>query len=113
MTAHFSMHAGDTKHIDGILEDEIGPIDISGATEVRFVMWTHPDMVQVIDAPAVVDNPALGEVHYEWDQTVSATPLPKDVAGRYRGVFRAIYDDATPGQLSFPSDRYFLIEILP
>lgn len=108
MTAHFTIHAGDTRPITATLEDELGPIDLSAASAVVFTLWAHPEMTSVIeDAPAEVLDAEAGEVRYVWGDDETATP------GHYRAVFRAIYDDGTPGQISVPSDRYIVVEILP
>jgi hypothetical protein len=105
--AHFTIHAGDTRPILAVLEDESGPLDLSTFDEVRFLMWTAPGEAPVIDAEAEVVDADASEVQYNWK------PGETDTPGRYLAVFRAISDSATPGQVSFPSDRYIIVEILP
>jgi hypothetical protein len=114
--AHFTIHAGDTRPILAVMEDESGPIDLGFFDEVRFLMWTDPSLAPVIDAVATIVDADIGEVRYDWkpaEDEPTPTPGETDTPGRYRAVFRAISESATPGQVSFPSDRYLIIEILP
>lgn len=115
--ADFTLHRGDTRPITGVLEDAAGPVDLSGYDEVRFLMWTYPDLDPVIDELATIVDAAAGEVQYDWrppDETLP-TPFAGDTAtpGQYRAVFRALVDAPTPIQVSFPSDRFLVVEILP
>lgn len=103
-TVDFFVVAGDTlPSIVGQCADQVGPVDLSAALGVEFVMVERDSKNVVVDYAAVnaVDL-ATGRIRYDWQ--------PADVAnqGFYLGRFRARFTD---GQVSFPRPDYLLIQI--
>ena len=109
--AHFTLHARDTKPLPAVLEDENGPVDLSAYEQVRFTMWAgfRGEGAPIIDdALATIVDAPIGSVIYEWGAGET------DDVGRYSAKFTAIdLTPPTPGRISFPSDRFILIEVLP
>lgn len=90
----------------GDLDPPIG-LTLTGVTSIvgatcEFVMAQVNGSFR-IQAPAVIDDPLLRKVHYQW------LPGDTNVPGIYRAVFRCIY----PGQMpeTFPSDEPIFIVI--
>lgn len=73
--------------------------------EVKFRMWKKDDTTLTVNADAVLVDADTGEVRYDWAVGDTAT------AGKYRGEFRVVDDDA--GKWTIPNDGYLTIEIEP
>lgn len=85
-------------------DDEGGVINLTGCT-VAFRMKAESDRItKVVAGACVVDVAATGDVHYAW------AALDTDTPGIYRAHFRVT--DASGKLLCYPSDGYFLIEVL-
>lgn len=81
------------------------PDSMVGATVV-FNMRTKAGVAVLIERPCVIDDAAVGEVHYEWSAGET------DVPGKYFGEFQAIF----PGdeRATYPNDKIgFTIIITP
>lgn len=80
-----------------------GPIDLTGATGVKFVMSRNG--VSKIDASATIVTAATGKVRYDWGATDTNTP----------GVFNAHFEITWSSGITqdVPNDRYDQVIILP
>lgn len=104
-TPTFTIKRGDRlPYISASLSNGDSPADISGATEVFFVMKKAGGSKEVvIKKPAVVSDGAAGEVRYEWEAGDT------DVSGRYTGEFEVCYGTV---RATYPSNGYVIINII-
>lgn len=103
--ADFYIKAGDRwPYLEATLTDADGAaVSLAGAT-VKFVMATVGGTAK-INADVTVVNAAAGTVRYAWAAGDTTTP------GTYRGEF--VVTLSTSLEVTFPSDDYLTIEILP
>jgi len=92
---------GDT--LTAQLKDEDGPIDLSGASEVRIIM-RQADGQKTLDAQMSLTNATNGEVEYQWS---SGDPI--ETKGVYEAEFKII--DGLGETETVPNNGYVSIKI--
>ena len=113
MAADFTLQANDLlPSIQGIASTKAGPVDLTAATSVKFIMrsadatflpsFTGPPKV---NAAAAFDGArTTGGLRYDWVTGDTATP------GNYVAQFSATFPGTKPQ--SFPTTTYITITIL-
>lgn len=81
-----------------------GPVDLSSATSVKFIMKAGVGGTIVVNAPAVIVTPASGVVRYDWLTADTATP------GDYTAEWQVTW--AGGKQQTFPTLTYHTVTIL-
>jgi hypothetical protein len=108
VTADFALVQGDrSRPMEAILRDEQGPVDLSQADRVEFVMARDVGVEPIVEGEAEIDpspTPELGRVFYHWGEGET------DMPGRYLAHFRVFFSTQS---VTFPSDRYLIVDILP
>jgi len=106
MAADFTMKANDLlPSIQATLTSNGGPIDLSTATGVDFIMRLTNGTVPKVDAPAViVGDPGWGVVRYDWTGTDTNAP------GTYQGEWEITWGDGK--KQTVPTLTYHTIDIL-
>lgn len=88
-----------------LTEADETPVDLTGASSVRFVMTTAVGAVSKVSAAAVIETPAtLGIVRYDW--LAADTNLP----GKYLGEWEVTWVGGK--KQTFPTGSYHTIEVL-
>lgn len=102
----FSIKQNDTLPvIQSVLEDASGPIDLTSCT-IKFLMRNMDGTGTPLSAVATIDaDPTTGIVSYQWRAADTV------IAGEYRGEFEVT--DTDSNKLTYPSDGYIYITILP
>lgn len=100
----FFIKSGDTQPpIEAILEDSLGPINLSGAI-VRWKMRLQGTLTPLkVNALATVVAPLIGSVRYAWTQPDTDTP------GIYEGEWEVTF--ANSSVLTFPNFRHLLVQV--
>lgn len=104
----FVIKQGDTlPFISAILNDDGTPIVIPEGATARFVMRARSRCgasgAQKVDAAAMIDDGAAGEVHYEWAAGDTDTP------GLYDAEFKIDDDGAIS---TYPSNGYIPVVVV-
>jgi hypothetical protein len=88
--------------IQGTCTDVNGPVDLTNATSVRFLMKSSAGVAKVTSAAAFVDRPN-GVVSYTWAGTDT------DTVGDYTAEFEVTWPGAKPE--TFPNRGYITVSI--
>lgn len=84
--------------------DEL-PVDLTGASGVRFIMTTAVGSASKVSAVAVIESPpTLGIVRYDWVAADTDTP------GKYLGEWEVTWVGGK--KQTFPTGSYHTIEVL-
>ncbi len=88
--------------LDVQLVSDVGPVDLTTATSVKFLM-RDVDKTVVINSPMTVINASLGQVRYMW------AAGDTDVIGSFKAEIEVIWS----GNLAqtFPAASYFRVKI--
>jgi hypothetical protein len=93
--------------VDAVLGFEGGAVaDLTTATAVHFIMRDRgkPAGAAKVDAPAIILDPLLGTVRYEW--AIGDT----DVPSVYNAEWEVTYEDGR--KQTFPTKSYHTINVL-
>lgn len=107
MAHDYTVGEGDLEgpiNVPGGLMDENGVIVLTGAS-VRWKMRGVLSDTLVVDAPAVIDAPLLGTVHYNWTAGDTDTP------GQFYGQWEVTLPSGRT--IRVPNDRWYDIWIQP
>lgn len=112
MAADFTLKANDLlPSLQGVTASKGAPVDLSGATSVRFIMRAADSAfapvagAPKVNATAVAVAPATsGVLRYDWAVGDTATP------GNYVGEFQVTFPGTKPQ--TFPTTSYITIQIL-
>jgi len=103
--ADFTLKAHDRlPSIQAILSSGTTPVDLTGATGVKFIMKATQGNAVKVNATATIVTPASGVVRYDW---LSADT---DTAGSYQAEWQVTW---TGGKTqTFPTTTYHTVDIL-
>lgn len=79
------------------------PVDLTGCS-VKFIMTLEGSSTAKVDAAAVVDSAADGEVSYSWGATDT------DTAGLYRAEWQVTFAGGI--KRTFPADGYLYVNVV-
>lgn len=86
-----------------LVDRDGSPVDLTGCS-VRFIMRAPGASSAKVDAPAVVEDAANGEVAYTW------TASDLDTPGTYHAEWQVTFGGGAVQ--TFPSDQYLIIKVL-
>lgn len=90
--------------LDVTLLDDGAPVDLTSATEVRFIARSNNAAIKINQPMTVLDQAVnRGRCYYQWVGTDT------DTVGYYRGEVRVIWPGARPQ--TFPATGYFAVKI--
>ena len=87
-----------------LVDANLNPVDLSGASGVRFMMRLIRGSTLIVDENADIVDATAGEVLYDWQEGDT------DEAGGYWGEFEVLWDGTIPE--TFPSPTYVRIAIV-
>lgn len=88
--------------LDVQLVSDIGPVDLSSAQSVKFLM-RDVDKTIVVNSPMTVIDAPSGHVRYLWGSGDT------DVIGSYKAEIQVIWSGGLPQ--TFPASSYFRVKI--
>jgi hypothetical protein len=100
----FRIKRGDLlPEIEGTCEDDDGPVDLTNATSVRFLMGVNGSSTNKVAAAATFVSKPDGTVKYTWAGTDT------DTVGPYDGEFEVTWPGSKPE--TFPNRGFIKIDV--